>query len=264
MGKLNFRKGFAVGMVHLPPVSKCRYGTYSDIRALVDQAVSDAYVLQECGFDSVMVQNGKDVCRKYESDNFTVAMISEVCGEIRSKLSVPIGINVLKNDVTTALSAAKITDLQFVRCKVYVGAAVSGEGIIEGCAERAISYRDEIGADDIEIWSETYDLSSRPIHQLSFEDTVKWCKKMHSDSYIVCGHTHDDTLAYCGAARKIVGNAKVIIGGGVNLKNLEQSIGACDGFIVGSAVEKVPFTGPVSPKLAEEFMRHVTAARQNV
>ena len=264
MSKLNFKKGFAVGMVHLPPVLTCRYGTYSDIRALIDRAVNDAYILQECGFDGVMVQNGKDVCRKSESDNFTVAMISEVCGEIRSKVSIPLGINVLKNDVITALSIAKITDMQFVRCKVFVGASVSGEGIIEGCAERAISYRDEIRANDIEVWSETYDLSSRPLQRLSFEDTIKWCKKMHSDSYIVCGHKHDDTLAYCSAARKIVGDAKVIIGGGVNLKNLEQSVRECDGFIVGSAVEKVPFTGPVSPELAEEFMRHVTAARQNI
>ena len=47
----------------------------------------------------------------------------------------------------------------------------------------------------------------------------------------------------------------------LDAKLLEQSLEACDGFVVGSAVEKVPFTGPVSPELAQEFIRALERCR---
>ncbi len=261
MSMLKLKKGFAIGMIHLPPVRECISGGYGTIRRLTEIAKNDARVLQESGFDGVMIQNGKDVCRVSQSDNFTVALLSSICGEIRGSVSIPLGVSVLKNDVTTALSIAKATGMEFVRCKVYVGAAVSAEGMVEGCAPQAVAYRDQLGCPEVELWSETYDLSSRPLLEMPFEDTIKWCKKMQSDSYLVTGRSHQETLDYCRRAKKIVGDQKVIIGGGVNLRNLEQSLEVCDGFVVGSAVEKVPFTGPVSPELAQEFIRALERCR---
>lgn len=261
MNKLKLRQGFAVGMVHLPETYTCMHSSYSEIRTFIEAAVTDAYVLQESGFDCVMLQNGKDVFAKGQKNNFTVALLAQICGEIRSKLSIPLGISVLKNDAITALSLAKLSDMQFVRCKVYAGAALGGEGIIEGCGGEAVFYRDQIRAENIELWSETYDLSSRPLIEMSFEENIKWCKKMKSDSFIVCGKNHGETLDYCRRARKLTADEKIIIGGGVNLKNMEESAAVADGFIVGSAVEKVPFTGPVSPELAEEFIRNLERIR---
>lgn len=256
-----FRPGFAVGMIHLPPIRDCLRGGYSEIQRLTQIACQDAHVLEVSGFDGIMVQNGKDISPKSESDTFTVALLSAVCNEIRQTVKIPLGISVLKNDVRTALAIAKTSHLQFVRCKVYAGAVVAPEGIVEGCAHEALEYRRALCCEEVELWSETYDLSSRPLLEQSFEEDLKWCKKMGSDTFLVCGRSHDQTLDYCRRARKITDNQKIVIGGGVNLNNLEESLAVCDGFVVGSAVEEVPFTGPVSEKKAEAFIAALRRCR---
>lgn len=261
MDGLFTKPGFAVGMVHLPSIQACKKKSAADIRALMEAAVQDALVLQDSGFDGVMVQNGKDVCPKDACDPFTTALLAQVCAQIRAQVSIPLGISVLKNDAVTALSIAKLCDMQFVRCKVYAGAAVSGEGIVEGCAEKAVACRAQLDAEDIELWSETYDLSSRPLVEMPFAESIRWCKKLGSDSFIVCGRSFEETLDLCRQARQIVGGSKVIIGGGVNAENVAAARQAADGFVVGSAVEKVPFTGPVSRELAEAFIRALRAVR---
>lgn len=262
MSKLKLQKGFAIGMVHLPPVSESRAGGYGTIQRLTRLAREDAHVLQESGFDGILIQNGKDVLPKEGCDPFTVALISAICAEIRQSITIPLGISILKNDVQTALSIAKVTDMQFVRCKVYAGACISGEGMIEACAGEALRCRSQLAAEDVELWSETFDLSSRPVVEMPFEEHLKWCKKMKADSFTVCGHTHEQTLAYCKAAKKIAGDQKVIIGGGVRPDNIGPALTVCDGMIVGSAVEKVPFTGPVCPELAEGFIRALERERE--
>ena len=59
---------------------------------------------------------------------------------------VTIGINVLRNDVHSAL-AALACGADFVRVNVHVGATWTDQGLIQGDAHRSLRYRRELGLD---------------------------------------------------------------------------------------------------------------------
>lgn len=59
MSMLKLKKGFAIGMIHLPPVRECISDGYGTIRRLTENAKSDARVLQESGLDGIMIQKAR-------------------------------------------------------------------------------------------------------------------------------------------------------------------------------------------------------------
>lgn len=140
-----------IGMVHLPPLpGSPRWETSaSSMTAVLETAVRDARALVDGGADAVLVENFFDA--PFAKDNVpphTIAAlaraVSAVCEAVGE--NIPVGVNVLRNDARAAIAIAHVCGAQFVRINVYVGAAVTDQGIIEGAARTAVLYRKELGA----------------------------------------------------------------------------------------------------------------------
>lgn len=145
-----------VGMVHLGslPGSPRDRG---DLDAVIARAQADARALAEGGADALMVENFFDApFDRGGVGPHTVAALTRAALAVREAApELPLGINCLRNDGVSALAIAHVCGARFVRINVYVGAAVTDQGIIEGIAREATLYRRRLGA-DIAIWADVF------------------------------------------------------------------------------------------------------------
>ncbi|MDX1932181.1 MAG: BtpA/SgcQ family protein, partial [Capsulimonadales bacterium] len=141
-----------IGMVHLGPLpgSPRDPGGSDGFPSVLRRATEDAVALKEGGCDGVMVENFFDApFARDQVPPHTLAAMTRAVLAVRDAVgpSFPVGVNVLRNDARAALAIAHIASAQFVRINVFVGAAVTDQGIIEGAARTALLYRRELGAD---------------------------------------------------------------------------------------------------------------------
>ncbi len=128
-----------IGMVHLKPLpgsSGWESGTGGHgMDRVIEAAVEDARALERGGADGLAAENFFDSpFAKGRVEAHTVAAMTLCIREIRKAVSIPVGVNVLRNDGLSALSIAAVTGADFIRVNVLTHAMVTDQGIIEGIA----------------------------------------------------------------------------------------------------------------------------------
>src|SRR5690606_40090544 len=94
-------------------------------------AVARARTLADAGFPALMVENFGDV--PFYADRVpavTVAAMTRCVEAVKEATGLSVGVNVLRNDVESALSVAAATGAQFVRVNVLTGTMFTDQGPI--------------------------------------------------------------------------------------------------------------------------------------
>ncbi|MFW6076082.1 MAG: BtpA/SgcQ family protein, partial [Chloroflexota bacterium] len=95
-----------IGMVHLPALPGAPASQLS-VDECADHAVRDARALKSGGADAIIVENFHDVPFHAEAvPAHTVASMTRIAIAVRESCSIPVGINVLRNDALAALGIA--------------------------------------------------------------------------------------------------------------------------------------------------------------
>ena len=68
-------------------------------------------------------------------------------------MGLPVGVNILRNDVAGAVAIAAATGARFVRANVYVGASLTDQGLIEGAADAVQALIRRLGA-PVAVWAD--------------------------------------------------------------------------------------------------------------
>jgi predicted TIM-barrel enzyme len=138
------------------------------------------------------------------------------------------------------LAIAQAIGAKFVRLKVYVGAMIKAEGLLEGCAAEAIQYRHQIGAEDIAIFSDVYDRTGEPLGQLPLVEEVRQATVFgRADAVVLTGKSFTETLSTISEISNSDLNPPILIGGGVNAGNVKEALRVADGVIVSSAFKSI-------------------------
>ncbi len=164
-----------VGMVHLPPLPGSARGGEASLNDVLAQAAADARALAEGGADAVMIENFFDApFAKDAVPPHTIAAMTRAVDAVRAAVPphLPIGVNVLRNDARAAIAIAHVCGARFVRINVYVGAAVTDQGLIEGAARTAVLYRRELGA-DVALWADVLVKHAAPLGVAVLEEAAK-------------------------------------------------------------------------------------------
>jgi hypothetical protein len=250
-----------VGMVHLLPLPGSP-GFDGDRAAIRERALADARALEAGGVDAVLVENFGDApFYPEEVPAHTVADVSVLAREVVDAVDVPVGVNVLRNDVDAALSAAAAAGGSLVRVNVHVGASVTDQGVLEGRAFETMRTRDRLDADvavfaDVDV-KHAAPLGGRPLAE-RVADVVE---RGLADGVVVSGSgtgrpTDDETLA---TVRRTVDDVApetpVFVGSGVTAESVVSTLSVADGVIVGTALkENGETTGPVSVDRVERVV----------
>ncbi len=225
-----------IGMIHVLPLpGSPRFG--GDMHRVREAMLRDAEALVEGGIHGLLLENFGDVPfwpRRVPAA--VVAHMTALAVELRRRYSVPLGINVLRNDGQSALAVADAAGAQFIRVNVLCGARLTDQGILEGIAPQLLRDRARLGTEvrilaDVDV-KHSAPLAPRPIEAEAEETLVRGL----ADGLIVSGATTGRPVdpAHLRAVHAAARNCPVLVGSGVTADNLSRFLDSADGFIVGT------------------------------
>jgi len=231
-----------IGVVHLPAMPGDPRYERGGFEGVYDFALRDAEALASGGVDGIIVENfGSAPFWKGDHTSrippHQVALMTRVVGELVKRLSVPVGVNCLRNDVHSALGIAAATGAAFVRVNVHTGAYFTDQGVIEGEAAESLRYRAAIGGTDVKILADVLVKHAAPMAPLNISDAVK--DTLHrggADGVIVTGNAtggpvDEDELALAAVA---AGEGALFVGSGLDPTRAQALAPGLTGALVGT------------------------------
>ena len=238
----------AIGMIHLLPLPGSP-GWGGDMETVLAAALADARALAEGGLKAVMMENYHDVpFHPGQAPPETVAGVTAAAMLVRREFpDLHLGINVLRNDVVSALGVAAAVGARFVRVNVHTGAAVTDQGTIQGQAWRTLRRRRELGADRVAILADLRVKHARPLVERPLAEEVSDLRSRGlADGVIVSGVATGAGADPAEAAmvREALPEGPILVGSGTTAENVGAFLPAADGFIIGSSLQEPdPVTG---------------------
>ena len=221
-----------IAALQLPPF---RVGATRPMSWYEDFLFSNARIFVDAGISAIKVQD--ETREEGAAAIQTVARMAALGRAFRREFpGVSLGIIVQAPDAKAPLAIADACDADFVRMKVFVGAAVNAEGMRNALNVSAMQYRDLIGRTDIRIYADVHDRTCVPLAGMPHDTAAVWAQSLGADGIILTGANFADTLARITAAR-VAGVVKpVLIGGGVTVGNIGTALAAADGVIVSTSL----------------------------
>ncbi|MCK4547873.1 MAG: BtpA/SgcQ family protein [Candidatus Eisenbacteria sp.] len=208
---------------------------------VLSRARRDAETLAGLGYDAVLIENYGDLpFLPGRVEEHTVVAMTLAAREIAGRLTIPLGINVLRNDPVSALAIASLVGGRFIRVNVHAGVRATDQGIIEGRAHETLRYRDRMGS-DVMVFADISVKHSKSIDGGSLEEEAReTAYRGLADALIVTGSATgaETAVADVEAVRKAVPDKPILVGSGVTSENVRSILGVADGIIVGSDLKK--------------------------
>ena len=229
-----------VGMVHLLPLpGSPRFG--GSMGQVLDAARSDAATLERSGFPALLVENFGDAPFRADGvESETVAGLTLAVAAVQAETSLPVGVNVLRNDALAALGIAAATGARFIRVNVLTGVMYTDQGPIVGKAAELLRRRAAL-APEAEIWADVLVKHATPPSGLTAEQAARdTVERGLADAVIVSGSGTgaepdlEEAAAIAGAVPK---GTRVVVGSGATTGNLGRLLEVADTVIVGSALK---------------------------
>lgn len=250
-----------VGVIHVPALpGTARGGIAASMPGILDAVCRDAVSYAAGGVSAVMVENFGDV--PFLKDHVrpeTIAALTLAVAATIAETGLPVGVNVLRNDVLAAVGIAAATGAGFVRANVYTGAMLTDQGIIEGRAEEIQVAIRRLGA-AVAVWADAdvkhaASLAPRPIGDVA-EDAVE---RGLAGAMIVSGRATGSPVSMddLAAVRAAVPGTPLYIGSGARADNATSLLDLADGLIVGTAAKR---DGLVANPVDERRVREIVTA----
>lgn len=229
-----------IGVVHLLPLpTSPRWG--GSLKAVIDRAEQEAAALASGGVDGILVENFFDApFAKDRVDPAVVSAMTLVVERVKNLIPLPIGVNVLRNDASSALAVATCVQAQFIRVNVLTGVMATDQGLIEGQARDLLRYRRELGS-DVKILADVLVKHARPLSApnltVAVQDTIE---RGLADGVILSGWATGSppTLEDLELAASAAGDTPVFIGSGATWENIATLMKAANGVIVSSSLKR--------------------------
>jgi membrane complex biogenesis BtpA family protein len=252
-----------IGVVHLLPLpTSPRWG--GSLKVVIDRAEQEATALASGGVDGIIVENFFDApFTKNQVDPAVVSAMTVVVQRIQNLVTLPLGLNVLRNDAKSAIAIASCVQAEFIRVNVLTGVMATDQGLIEGEAHQLLRYRRELGS-DVKILADVLVKHARPLSSPNLTVAVKdTIERGLADAVILSGWatgsppSQEDLELASGAAN----GTPVFIGSGADWENIATLLQAADGVIVSSSLKRHGrIEQPIDPIRVSQF---VEAARRS-
>lgn len=262
-----------VGMVHLPPLPgspgvPAGHGLAKVMAEIEEFVVRDVTALVEGGVDGIMVENfGDSPFFPGRNPPHVLTCMTRLTQLVGRVSSLPVGVNILRNDGISALAVAVASGARFIRVNVLSGARVTDQGVIQGEAHELLRYRRALAADHVAIMADVRVKHSAPLGVgVPLEQEVAdLCLRGMADAVIVSGSGTGRAVdvARLQEIADAAGNSRpVFIGSGSSSDNVKTLARLAGGFIVGTAFKVGgDVHSPVDPSRVREFTDAVSQVR---
>lgn len=250
-----------IGVIHLPPLPGAPRNL-EKIEKILERALEDAKKLEEGGINGIIVENYGDVPYYPESvPPETITSMTVICYEISKKISLPLGINVLRNDAKTALAIALATKASFIRVNVHISAMLTDQGLIQGKAHETLRYRSNLKI-DTKIFADVKVKHAKPITPpTSIEEEAKEAVyRGQADAIIITGERTgiSPNPGNILKVKQALPETPCLVGSGITPKNAKEMLKIADGCIVGTSIKINKKTeNPVDPNLLKKLINTI-------
>jgi membrane complex biogenesis BtpA family protein len=254
-----------IGVLHLLPLpTSPRW--QGDLQTVIDRAEQEATALASGGVHGIIIENFFDApFTKGPVDPAVVSVMGLVVQRLQTLITVPIGINVLRNDARSALAIATCTGAAFIRVNVLTGVMATDQGLIEGCAHDLLRYRKELGS-SVKILADVLVKHARPLGSPNLTTAVQ--ETLHrgmADGVILSGWATGSppSLEDLELAKAAAGEHPVFIGSGADWENIGTLMKAADGVIVASSLKRQgDINQPIDPIRVGQFVEAMQESLQ--
>lgn len=243
-----------IGVIHLPRLPSTAFKINDDLEGILNRALNEAVILENLGYDGVIIENYGDMpYKKREDDPLKLSFLTVITRTIVTKTRFKIGLNVLRNSGREAYAIAVATGAKFIRVNALVETIVSDSGIIEPEAP----YLSDLiyNYPGIEIYADVLVKHAGDLYLMSILGKQRFYEDV-SPGAIIRDVIED--IVNRGKAKKIVvtglrtgdppdlnyiklvkrhSPVPVIIGSGITPDNFMLYSDYADGFIVGSYIK---------------------------
>ena len=228
-----------IGMVHVLPLpGSPRFS--GSLQSVMDAAVRDADALSAGAVHALMLENFGDV--HFYPDRVpahVVAAMTAIACELRKRFpTLPLGVNVLRNDGRSALAVALGSGANFIRVNVLCSVRVADQGLLHGIAHDLLRDRALLRAEHVKILADVDVKHSAPLAPRDLKDEVDdTLRRGLADGLIVSGagtgkSTDPDKVR---AVKALAPSVPVFVGSGVTGDTVATFAPLCDGSIVGTS-----------------------------
>lgn len=226
-----------IAALHLPPLPASHHPAAQPVGVVTEMALRNAEKAVKAGIPALYIQDLGDFPLAPHVQPHSVAILSVVGAAIRREFpELALGVCMMSHAAREPLAIAQAIGGQFVRLKVYVGAMVKAEGLLEGCAYEAVQYRAQIGAEDVQILADVYDRTGEPLGRLPIAEEARQAAVFgRADGLVLTGLSFTESMQMLTDVRAAKLGAPLLLGGGATADNIAQVLKAADGVVVSSA-----------------------------
>lgn len=253
-----------IAMVHFGALpGSPLYDAERGLDGILAGVTADLDALQKAGVDAIMFGNENDRPYEFNVDTASTATMACVIGRVRERITVPFGVNVLWDPMSTVALAAG-TGASFVR-EIFTGTYASDMGPWTPNAGKAMRYRDRLHRSDLAM---LYNVSAEFAHSLDqrpLKDRARSAVfSSIPDAILVSGQITGEAaeMGDLEAVKKTLPDTPVLANTGVKHATIADVMRIADGCVVGSSLKVDGNTwNAVDPERAAEFMRLARKAR---
>jgi len=233
----NKDKNILIGALHFPPL--LGYPEFPGLKTATDNALFDLRAFTKGQFDSVIFENNYDVPHKTTVDLPVFGCMAYLGDKLKKNTKLPLGVSILWNDFESALVLSKLLGLKFIRIPAFVDRVKTSYGVVEPVAKQAVALRKKLGIDTA-LFTDIHVKHSKIISKNNIVQSAKLAIKMGSDALILTGKWTGDApdLEELKLVRKNIGDFPILLGSGVDTKNIKELFKYANGAIVSTSVKK--------------------------
>lgn len=123
-------------------------GYCGDMKTVTEHARKDLLALQDGGVDGILFANEFSLPYQPVADIAVVSAMAYIIGKLKDEISVPFGVNVVKNPVQRSISGCNRSK---IRKKLFSGAYMGEYGVYVSNSGEAIRHRKALGIEDMKL-----------------------------------------------------------------------------------------------------------------
>ncbi len=255
-----------IGVVHLLPLPTSPRWS-GNLKTVIERAEREATALAAGGVDGIIVENFFDApFTKGTVDPAVVSAMTILVEKLMNLVTLPIGINVLRNDAHSGLAIASCVGAQFIRVNVLTGVMATDQGLIEGQAHQLLRYRRELGS-EVKIFADVLVKHAQALEATNLTHAVKdTIERGLADAVIISGWATGSppVLEDLEIAKIAAAETPVFIGSGANWDNIATLLPAADGVIVANSLKRHgQIDQPIDPLRVSQFVEAARSIKPN-
>lgn len=229
-----------IAALHMLPTELSRRPDAFPQQKIIEHALLHAQIAWDGGVRALYLQNTNELPIAPRASPGMVAMMIQVGSALRSTFpDMALGVTLVEHGASEALDIAKAIQAQFVRIKVYIGAMVKTEGLLNGCAHEAIHHRHAVNGADIRIFADVYDRLGEPLAPLPLNEACRQAVDFgRADGLILSGKTSEQSIRMIDDVRPMRLGVPLILGGGMSFSNLRFFANRADHFLIWAGFVK--------------------------